>query len=78
MQSVIKTKKTEKTVFHSKRHRGWLVRVLAISGPAIKQKFLVNAFAPNGLLVSYTFRDSLTALSFANFLIKKINKGWSC
>jgi len=63
----------KKTVFHSKRHRGWLVRVIGANG-----SFFCNAFAPNGLLVSYSFASSLDALSFAQFFIKKLSQGWSC
>jgi hypothetical protein len=56
-------------VHYSKRHKGFLVRLIQA-----KEKFLVNVFTGNGSLHSYNFTSLAAAQNFLNAFIKSLNK----
>ncbi|MEW6701550.1 MAG: hypothetical protein AB1298_02420 [Bacteroidota bacterium] len=56
-------------VHYSKRHKGFLVRLIQV-----KEKYSVNIFAPKGALHSYGFSSLTAAQTFMHAFIKSLNK----
>ena len=56
-------------VHYSKRHKGFLVRLIQT-----KEKFFVNVFTGKGALHSFSFSSLTAAQNFLNSFIKSFNK----
>ena len=58
-----------KTVFYSKSHKGFLIRLIQSN-----QKFFVNVFTPSGAFHSQSFKTFSSANTFLNAFIKSLKK----
>jgi len=56
-------------VHYSKRHKGFLIRLVQSN-----QKFFLNVFTGKGALHSYSFTSLSTAYTFLNAFIKSLKK----